>query len=206
MDSLLNWIIEHAGHAHWIIFVGIILAGFNIPISIDILVISGAILAATVIPENTWLLYLSIFLGSSISAYVAYWLGRLVGPALLKWRYFAKLLPPHRLSRVQTFYEKYGLLTLILGRFIPFGVRNAIFFSTGMSKVSFPKFIFRDFLACFIWTAVSFSVFYALGHSYETIKHFLQSFYIFVLAAFGVTVIGFIWYKKRKKPAKESSP
>lgn len=205
MESFLSWITEHARHAHWLIFLGILLAGFNIPISADLLIIAAAVLAATIVPENLWLLFGSIFLGCLFSAHIAYWLGRLVGPQLCKWKIFSKILSAERLSRIQKFYEKHGLLTLVIGRFIPFGVRNAIFMTTGMSRVSFLKFALRDFFACLFWASICFSSFYAVGHSYETIKQFMQSFRLLLFLAFGVTVIGFIWYKKRRKTSKESS-
>ncbi len=205
MESLLNWIIGHASHSHWLIFCGILLAGFNIPISADLLIIAAAVLAATVVPENLWFLFASVLLGCLFSAHIAYWLGRLVGIQLLKWKFFSKILPPERLARIQKFYDRHGLLTLIIGRFIPFGIRNAIFMTTGMSKVSFIKFALRDLLACSLWTAICFSSFYALGASFDAIKQFMQSFHILLFLAFGVTVIGFIWYKKRKKTTKASS-
>ncbi|MBS3903957.1 MAG: DedA family protein [Simkania sp.] len=206
METLTQWILTHAEYAHWIIFFGILLAGFNIPISADLLVIAAAMLAATIVPDNLWLLYGSVFFGCLLSAHIAYWIGRLVGPQLLKWQFFSRFLPAARLNKIQTFYDKYGLLTLIIGRFIPLGVRNAIFMTTGMSKVSFRKFAIRDILACFIWTGVSFSCFYVLGHNYAIIKQFLYTFQIALFLAFGVTVIGFIWYKKRKATTTESSP
>jgi membrane protein DedA with SNARE-associated domain len=71
--------------------------------------------------------------------------------------------------------------------------------STGMTKVPFLKFAIRDLVACFIWTSICFASFYLLGQSYETVKHFLKSFYLILFSAFGVTVIGFVWYKKKKK-------
>ncbi len=147
MESFMQWILEHAGQAHWIMFFGILLAGFNIPISADLLIIGAAVLAATVVPENMWLLFGSVFFGCLFSAHIAYWLGRLLGTQLLKLRFFSHLLPQERLLKIQGFYEKYGLLTLIIGRFIPLGVRNAIFMTSGISKVSFGKFALRDFIA-----------------------------------------------------------
>lgn len=52
MESLIEWLLQHAEHAHWYIFVAILLAGFNIPISADILLVMGGFLAATIIPEH----------------------------------------------------------------------------------------------------------------------------------------------------------
>src|SRR5579883_2219232 len=113
MDSLVNWIVQHAEQAHWFVFASILLAGLNIPISADVIIIVSAILAATVVPENFWLLFLSVFIGCALSAQLAYWVGRLIGPKLLQLRYFSKLLPSERLVKIQNFYEKYGLSTLI---------------------------------------------------------------------------------------------
>lgn len=41
MEALIEWVLSHAEHAHWYIFGAILLAGFNIPISADILVVIG---------------------------------------------------------------------------------------------------------------------------------------------------------------------
>ncbi len=199
METLLQWIIEHAEHAHWFIFFGILLAGFNIPISADLVIIISAVLAATIIPENTPLLFGSVFLGCTFSAHIAYWLGRLLGPQLLRLRLFSKMLAPTRLEKIQQFYNRYGLLTLLIGRFIPFGVRNAIFMTTGMTRVHFGRFVWRDTLACLVWTASSFSIFYLLGHNYQKLKALLQTFNVLIFAAFSVTVIVVVWYKRRKK-------
>jgi len=199
MDYLTEMMTRHAYHAHWYIFVAIILAGFNIPLSTDLLILIGAILAATIVPEHTWLLFFSILLGCYFSAMCAYWLGRLVGTILCKKTFFSNFLPLQRLSKIKQFYEKYGLWTLVVGRFIPFGVRNCIFMSSGISRLHFGKFILMDALACMIWCSVSFYLFFSLGKNYETLWHYLKTFHLLIFAAFSVTVIAIIWYKSRNK-------
>jgi|HubBroStandDraft_4_1064222.scaffolds.fasta_scaffold187897_2 membrane-associated protein len=205
MEYVTEIIVRHAHHAHWYIFAAIILAGFNIPFSADLLILAAAILAATVVPEHTWPLFLSILFGCYFSAMCAYWLGRLIGTALVRKKFFAKLLDAQRLSRLKLFYEKYGLWTLVIGRFIPFGVRNCIFMSSGMSKLHFGKFILMDALACAIWCSTCFYLFFTLGKNYETIWYYLKTFNLAIFAAFSVTVIGFIWYKNRKKKSSLST-
>lgn len=199
MEHLIELVTYHAPHAHWYLFIALILAGFNVPLCADLLILLGAVIAATILPENTWILYGCLLVGCYISAMCAYWLGRLLGSTLLKTKFFSKLLNPQRLSKVKLFYDKYGLLTLALGRFIPFGVRNCIFMSSGMSKVHFGKFILRDSLACTLWCSTLFFLFFALGQNYDTLWHYLKKFNLLIFAAFSVTVIGFIWYKRRKK-------
>lgn len=203
MEALVNFVVEHSSYAPLMVFILILLAGLNIPISIDVIMVLTAFLAATLIPEHTAILFVSILFGTYFSAMICYWVGRKLGIKLLKIRYFSKLLPAERLEKVGKFYEKYGLLTLLVGRFIPFGIRNCIFMTTGMSKANFRKFIVRDALACSIWASVCFFGFYRLGQNYEVLLSRVKTLNLFIFLAFGVTVIAFVWYKKhRKKQAR----
>ena len=199
MEPIVNFIVENSQYAHWMVFTLILLAGLNLPISIDVVMVLTAFLAATLIPEYTPFLFVSILLGTYFSAMICYWVGRKVGIKLLKIPYFAKLLPQERLEKVGKFYEKYGLLTLLIGRFIPFGIRNCIFMTTGMSKANFRQFILRDALACSLWTSVCFFGFYHLGQNYELLLSKVKTLNLFIFSAFGVTVIALVWYKKRRK-------
>lgn len=198
----------HAPKAHWYLFSAILLAGINIPISIDLVVLLSALTAATLIPEHTPQLYLAVLFGCYFSAWLSYWKGRLLGGYLLRYRFFSKLLPPPRLERAKSFYEKYGLLTLMIGRFIPFGVRNCIFMTTGISKQNFFSFILRDALACFVWVSTAFALFYTLSQKSLLLYSYLKTFNILIFSLFSVAGIAFIWYKIKKRksfvsPTKE---
>ncbi|MES2344407.1 MAG: DedA family protein [Chlamydiota bacterium] len=199
MDSLSAFILAHGKYAHFAVFGAILLAGMNIPISIDIVVIISALVAARMLPEQTIHLYLSVLLGCYFAAWIAYGIGRYLGPYALRISFISKVLSKSRLEKARQFYEKRGLLALILGRFIPFGVRNCLFMSAGMSRMSFIKFISLDALACLIWCTGFFFLFYSLGSNYEALVSSMKLFNLVVFAAFSVTVIGIICYKKRKK-------
>ncbi|MBI3231929.1 MAG: DedA family protein [Candidatus Doudnabacteria bacterium] len=204
MQQIIQYIIEHSVYAPWISFAAILLAGFNLPVSIDLILVLNAFLAAQVIPEYKIQLYLSVLFGSYFSAWIAYWIGRLVGSKLLQIRWFSKVLNQERLDKVRRFYEKYALLTLIVGRFIPFGFRNCLFITTGMSKIPFRRFMLQDGIACFIWSSLAFLLFYNLGRSYETLVQHLKLFNLVIISALGVTLIGVIWYKRKKRNQPES--
>ncbi|MCP5503889.1 MAG: DedA family protein [Chlamydiales bacterium] len=199
MQQIINFIVENSSFAPWISFGLILLAGFNVPISIDVIMVLTAFLAATTIPELTPHLFISVLLGTYFSAWICYWMGRKVGIKLLKIRYFAKLLPQERLQKMGTFYEKHGLLTLMIGHFIPFGFRNCLFMTTGMSKANFVKFMWRDAFACTLWVSVCFFSFYQLGHSYEILLKKVKLLNLFIFLVFGVTVITIVCYKKYRR-------
>lgn len=197
MESLSQFLIKHAEHAHWYLFACAILAGFNVPISVDVLILLAAFLAAAIIPEHLWHLLLSVWIGCYFSAWCAYGVGRFLGERLKKYSWFCKILPQGKREKIQEFYKKYGLWTLLVGRFIPFGVRNAIFMTSGMSKMRFSRFMMMDAFACSLWIFSVFFLCHSLSHHYEWIWKNLKAFNAVIFVAFGVTVIGFLWYKKR---------
>ena len=199
MGQLINFIIENSCIAPWACFGLILLAGFNIPISIDVILAAAAFLAANTFPELRFFLFMSVLLGAYFSAWICYWIGRKVGVKLLKISYFTKCLPQKRLNQMRLFYQKYGLLTLLIGRFIPFGFRNCLFMTTGMSECSFVKFMWRDALACTLWVSLCFISFYHLAQSYEILIEKIKLFNGVVFSVFGVTVIAFLCYKKLRK-------
>ncbi|MCK4934848.1 MAG: DedA family protein [Simkaniaceae bacterium] len=199
MDYLFEIIAEHRSLAPWITFGLILLAGINLPISIDILIIINALLAAHTIPEYTYPLYFSILFGCYFSAWISYYIGRKFGRKLVKYKWFAKILCEKKLKKVNAFYSKHGLLTLTLGRFIPCGVRNCIFMTTGMSELPFKQFILRDALACFLWTSTCFYLYYNIGLNYQILIYYVKTFNILIFSTIIMTLIGVLWYKKKGK-------
>jgi len=201
MDTVIQFIFENAQYAHWIIFGALMLAGLNIPISEDLMIIVSALLAATVVPENTIKLFAAVFLGCYLSDWLCYWIGRRFGPKLWSIKWFARTFDQGKIDQVQQYYEKYGFLTLLVGRFIPFGVRNCLFLTAGLGKMHFGKFILSDGIACAISNTFLFSLTYLVGRNYETLLSVLRTFNIFLFSAFMVSIIGYIWYKSKKKTA-----
>jgi len=203
MQPIVNFIFEHAQYAHWIIFGSLMLAGLNIPISEDLMIIISAILASSVIPKNAVILYLSVFLGAYLSDWMVYWIGRKLGVKLLRVKWFKKTVSRRRLSKIRLFYRKYGFYTLLLGRFIPFGVRNCLFLTAGIIKMNFIKFILSDGIACFLSNTMLFSIAYFLGKNYYVFYNHLKIVHIILFVFFVFTIIGLICYYKKKQKRKD---
>lgn len=203
LDIIIIGLIYKYPHlSHWIIFSALILAGCNLPISEDLMLITGGFLASVVVPENKYLLWAAVFVGAYLSDWIAYWTGRLLGPKLLTYKWFSKVLKQERLDRMHRFYEKWGLLAFIVGRFIPFGLRNCLFISAGMGHMSFPKFLWIDGIASLISTTSLFLLSYSLGRHYEKALDYLQTFDFTIVIIIGVAIsaIGALfWYKKKRK-------
>ncbi|HPE85571.1 MAG TPA: DedA family protein [Chlamydiales bacterium] len=198
MEALANFISAHQSYAHWLIFGSILLAGFGIPISIDVVMICSALLAANIIPENVGILFSFTLVGCLLSAWIAYWLGRTAGPKLIKLPVLRTALSEKRLEKTKAFYQKYGFWTFIVGRFIPFGVRNCIFMSSGLSRMAFWKFALFDFIACALWASIAFYAFYSACSNYSTLVGHVKIVNITIFSTFAVAVIGLVCYKKKK--------
>ena len=205
LQSITNFIFEHANNAHWIIFSALLLAGLNLPISEDVLIIISAILASTIIPEKTMKIFLFVFMGCFLSDWIMYWIGRLLGPKLWHLKWFNKIFPKKRLDQSKNFYDKYGFFTLFIGRFIPFGVRNALLFTAGLGKMSFKKFLLSDGIACACSNSVLFSLTYILGRNLETLLPIIKKFHFIIFGLFGLTLIILFWYHKKRKNIKNVS-
>lgn len=197
MDTIISFLFEHAQYAHWIVFGALMLAGINVPISEDLMIIFSAVLAATVIPENTYKLFLGVFLGAYLSDWVCYWIGRHFGPKLWTIRWFAKTFDPQKIDQLQRYYEKYGFLTLLIGRFIPFGVRNALFLTAGLGKMHFGKFLLSDGIACILSNTILFYLAYTVGKNYEVLLSSLKTFNLFLFSFFSLLVLVLLWVRKR---------
>ncbi len=144
---LLIYLFKHAAYAHFLIFTALLLAGLNVPFSEDLLIVGGALIASIVVPANVAKIYFWLFAGCFLSDVISYVLGRTLGPKLWKYKWFRKNMTQKRLTKIEHFLEKYGFLTFFAGRLIPFGVRNCIFLTTGLSKMPFFRFALTDAFA-----------------------------------------------------------
>lgn len=181
------------------------LAGLSLPISEDLILLTGGAIASTCIPDETLFLFLWIYAGCWMSAWLAYSIGRYFGPKLYDIRWFRHFISPERIKRLHHYYEKFGVFTFIVGRFIPGGVRNALFMTAGLGKMPFLTFILRDGFACLISASVIFSIGYSLGENYGTVIHYIKTYNEIVvgciLAIVLVLLIIVLWKQLKKNAA-----
>lgn len=200
MDCVVPFIYQHLEYAPWIIFGALMLAGFNIPISEDLMLITAGVLAGTVMHEQKYQLFLFAFMGCYFSDWEAYWLGRLLGRRMFYIRWFSKMVKLRRLRQAERFYSKYGMYTLLVGRFIPFGVRNVLFVTAGVSKMHFGKFISSDGIACLISNLTLFYIAYSCGKNYDVLMRHLTGWHLMAVLVMGVcTIIGVVVYRRLRK-------
>lgn len=196
MESLLSYICDNADQAHWIIFCLLLLSGLNLPISEDIMLLGGGAIASLCIPDHALRLYLWIFFGCYLSAWEVYWIGRLLGPRLYQIRLFKSIITQKRLNLLRHYYAKFGVFTFIVGRFCPGGIRNALFLSSGLTKMPFYLFILRDGAACLLSSFVLFNIGYHFAENIDQIFHFFYRYtFWFMTGLLSFAAAGFLYYR-----------
>jgi membrane protein DedA with SNARE-associated domain len=199
METFLQWLTVHASYAHYILFGLLMVSGFSLPVSEELMLIVAGVLASSIIPEHTIHLFLAVFLGCYFSDWIAYWLGRILGDKLYRVRWLSFAFSEKRILKLKSFYEKHGTLALMLGRFIPFGVRNGIFMTAGVGKMHFGKFALIDGIGCFLFSCLLFSLAYSFGQNYETLRSLIDVSNIILFALFLSSIVALLIYLKFKK-------
>ena len=203
MDQLIDFIQNNVAYAPYIIFFALLLAGFNLPISEDVMLFISALLAVDS-PDMLVPLFLGVYLGAYFSDLICYTLGRVLGPRIWKIRFFASAATTKRVDKLNHYLEKYGSVTLFLGRFIPFGVRNALFLTAGLGKMDARKFAFFDFLACTISSVSFFSLYYHFGQ--DVVEYVKKGNIIFFSIACVVVIAVLVRMQiKKRKQSTESA-
>jgi len=187
-----EYIVSHISYAHFIIYFLLLGSGCSLPISEEVVVITSAIIASTIIPENTPIIFLSIFLGCYSGDSLCYWIGRIFGRKVLKLSWFKNIIP---IFKIKKFYKKHALSTFLIGRFIP-GGRNAMILSAGISKLFYIKFLSYDCMACILTNSTLFFSAYYLGPKIISV---VKKANIIIICTFVITLIALLCYHMMKK-------
>lgn len=203
MTEIFAFICEHVDHAPYIFLGLLFLAGLSVPISEDLLLLTAGALVSRCAPDEYFYLYGWMFIGCWMSGWEAYWMGRLLGPKLYEIRWFKHLITPERIAKLHYYYEKFGIWTFIVGRFIPGGIRNALFITSGMGKMPFLLFTARDFVAALISTNVVYFLGYFFGRNYEVIAAYVIRYnriaFLMVALIAAIACVR-VWWKWRQLP------
>jgi membrane-associated protein len=77
-----------------------------------------------------------------------YWIGRTVGARLV--RHHSRFLRREYLDRTHRFFEKHGVKTIIIARFVPI-VRTFTPFVAGLGTMFYPRFLAFDIVGGLVW-------------------------------------------------------
>lgn len=133
----------------------------------------GLSLAATLI-----VFYAAAILGNTSN----YWIARLFGSRIID-SGKVKALTPERMAKLDHFFEKYGGLTIVITRFMPF-FRTFAPFIAGTGHMNFAKFTFFNCFGGISWV----SLFVLVGYFFGGVPFVQEHFEVIVLGIVAVSV------------------
>ncbi|RDE72247.1 DedA family protein [Aggregatibacter segnis] len=197
MEFLIHFFSDYGYFA--VLFV-LIICGFGVPIPEDITLVSGGVISGLGYTNVHIMLVVSLF-GVLLGDSTMYWLGRIYGTKILRFRPIRRFLTLDRLRMVRSKFEQYGNRVLFVARFLP-GLRAPIYMVAGITRrVSFIRFLLLDFFAAIIsvpiWVYLGDFGASNLDWLHEQIKKG-QSI-IYILIALLAIYLVWKWRKGRKK-------
>ncbi len=125
-----------------------------------------------------------------------YMIGRYFGPRVFQWensRFFNKAA----FDRAHDFYERYGGITLVVARFMPF-LRTFAPFVAGVARMKRTRFTFFDISGGALWVVGIITVGYFFGN-FPFVKAHLDKIIWAMILIPGLVILFGAW-KARRKP------
>jgi membrane-associated protein len=125
------------------------------------------------------LLVFAAVLGDNLN----YAIGRYLGPKVFHYER-SRFFNPDHLRKTHGFYEKYGVKTIIIARFVPI-VRTFSPFVAGVGAMSYPRFLAFDVVGGILWVGICVFAGYFFGNL-PVVK---QNFTLVILAIILVSIL-----------------
>ena len=127
-----------------------------------------------------------------------YTIGRYFGPRVFQWEQ-SRFFNRRAFLQAHDFYERYGGVTIIVARFMPF-IRTFAPFVAGVAEMNRAKFTFYNVLGALIWVLGICTAGYFLG-SVPWVKANLDKIIWALIFVPGLIVVFGAWRARRKPPA-----
>jgi membrane-associated protein len=138
-----------------------LLIGFFLPGDTILLAAGISISVGTIHTSLAWYLIVAP-IAAILGNIVGYWIGYRVGPKVFD-RPNSKLFRPEYVTRAHAFFERWGVLTILIARFVPI-VRTVATVMAGTGRMRFSLYLIVTIIGGILWTDGVLLVGYALGH------------------------------------------
>ena len=152
---------------------------------------------------DLWLVATAGAIGCNLGSVVAYEVGKRGGRAFVeRWGKYV-LLNMHDLDRAETFFARWGSITVLVCRLLPF-VRSFIAFPAGVARMPLVRFHIYTFVGSWPWCFALAWVGMKLGVAWRTdprLSHVLHSADVVVVGSLLVGFVWFVWHQIAKRRA-----
>jgi membrane-associated protein len=144
---------------------------------------------------NIWILIPLLISAAVIGDNVNYFVGRYFNEHVLSWKLRGKpMVKQEWLDKTHEYFEKNGVKTIIIARFVPI-VRTVTPFVSGVGKMKYSIFLPYDIFGGALWVTSVSLLGYFLGQV-EFVERHLEKFILLIIF---ISVIPILWgYFKNK--------
>ena len=204
-DAVVQWLVAFVEHLGVLgIFIMTFLESTFMPIPSEITMIPAGYLIQQGKMDLLSVLIASI-IGTVGGAYFNYWIARKYGRGLFirYGKYF--MMTPAKLNKLESFFEKHGVISTFIGRLIP-GIRHYISFPAGLAKMDLKKFIIYTALGGAIWMCVLIALGYYIGENKALMVTYLPIIKAGMFLFIVLLMVAYTWRRRasaRKLLAKK---
>jgi len=187
-----------------------LLIGFLLP-GDTLLIIAGLLSHSTTAAPNgvfgisVWWVALLIAIAAFLGGEAGYFIGHKAGPAIFE-RKESGLFSRKNVERTNSFFERFGGLTVILARFVPV-VRTFAPVAAGVGHMPWRRYSLYNLIGALVW-GFGMTIFgYLIGYIpvvADFVTHYID---VILLAVVAITAAVTIWHylSERRKAKKESA-
>ncbi len=161
----------------------------------SLLLITGT-LAAQGTVNPLWAV-LALLAGATVGNLSNFWIGSWVGPKVFHYEESRWFNPAH-LHQAHGYFQRYGGVTLIIGRLIPV-VRTFAPFVAGIGRMHFVRFLLYTLVGAGIWIGLLFGAGYYFGNIPWIRTHLIWGTLAIIVAS--VIPVGWHLLHRRARPA-----
>lgn len=190
-----DWLLQVGAAApYWAIIGVVLISGLGLPIPEDIPILVGGYLSARGYC-NPWIMLPAIFVAIVGADGMVFWLGHRYGHHVPRLPLIRRFLTPDRLAKTEGMLHRHGGKFIFMARFLP-GIRTAAFFTAGVFKVPYWKFLLYDGAAALVSVPTIFLLAYFLADHIDQAKDMVKDGQIIVLIAMVAGVAALVLGKR----------
>ena len=164
----------------------------------SLLFVAGTVVAGAGPALDIHFLVVLLIAAAILGDTVNYAVGRWIGPKVFERQ--SRWIRPEYLTQTQAFYDRYGAVTIIIGRFVPI-VRTFAPFLAGVAGMRYPRFLAYNIVGAIIWVAV---LVYA-GYLFGNIPWVKQNLSLIVIGIVVVSLIPAVVTFLRERRARQAA-
>jgi len=146
----------------------------------SLLFVAGALAGAGYL--NIEILLITLIAAAVLGDSVNYWIGHTAGMKLLEKNY--SLVRRDHLEKTEEYFTKYGGITIVIARFIPF-IRTFAPFLAGVGKMSYRWFLTYNIAGAVLWILG----FVLAGYFFGTLPVVQENFNYIIYAIIGISLL-----------------